>query len=233
MRSTETLGDPAAFDVLGEGSRRKCYRLPGRDACVKFYRLPSEYTHKTTPGVRLHIWLARHTPALNVCCQEYRYHRKLRGAVPQDLFAVFPESIEPVYLASHGWGIVESLIVNFDGTPMRRVIAEIALSRDPVLRRRLLEEAERLFARLADHAVCFYDPPNLMVQWTAPGAFRLRVVDFEPKGRALIPGLSSIKPYVRSKVRRRCARYLVRLRAACLAEPLKPAPAAAPAAAKT
>ena len=83
---------------------------------------------------------------------------------------------------------------------------------DEGLRRKLYEAAERLFAQLAEHAVCFYDPPNVMVQWTGPERFRLRIVDFEPQGRALVPGLSSFRPYVRSKVRRRCARYLQRLR---------------------
>lgn len=218
MRSTETIGDPRAFDLLGEGSRRKCYRLPGRDACVKFYRQPTEYTPKTTFSVRLHIFLARHVAALNVNCQEWRYHQKLRRSLPSDLLAVFPGSIEPVYSPTHGWGIVETLILNDDGTPMRRVLAELNRLSDPAVRRQLFEAAEQLFERLAAHAVCFYDPPNAMVQWIGPATFRLRVVDFEPQGRALIPGLSKIKPYVRSKVRRRCARYLERLKDAYLAK---------------
>lgn len=46
---------------------------------------------------------------------------------------------------------------------------------------------------------------------TMPTVFQLRIVDFEPRTRALIPGLSYIKPYVRSKVRRRSQRYLSRL----------------------
>lgn len=219
MRSTETIGDLSALELLGEGSRRKCYRLPGREACVKFYRQPHQYTAKTTFSVRLHIFLARHVAALNVNCQEWRYHRELRRCLPPDLFAAFPESIEPVYSTSHGWGIVESLILNPDGTPMRRVLAELGRTADSQVRQRLLDCAEALFARLAEHAVCFYDPPNVMVQWTGPSTFRLRIVDFEPKGRALIPGLSGIKPYVRRKVRRRCDRYLERLRAAYLAQP--------------
>jgi len=211
------MKQPVPYDLdhlplLGEGSRRKCYRLPDGQRCVKFYRRPSEYTKKTTWSVALHIGLARFVPLLNVNCHEWRYHRVLRRRLPADLFAVFPESIEPVYSRECGWGIVETLIQNADGTPMRRVIAEMGLAQDQGLRRRLYAEAESLFRRLAEQAVCFYDPPNLMVQWTGPGMFRLRVVDFEPQGRALIPGLSSIKPYVRSKVRRRCARYLRRLR---------------------
>lgn len=204
--------DAQSLVLLGEGSRRKCFRISGQPFCVKFYRLPSEYTHKTTWGVRLHIFLARFVRFSNANCQEWRYHEALRKRLPADLFAAFPEVLRPVYSRERGWGIVESLIENADGTPIRRVIAEMERARDAQMRQRLYEEAESLFSRLADHAVCFYDPPNVMVQWLGPDAFRLRIVDFEPQGRALVPGLSYIKPYVRCKVRRRCARYLKRLR---------------------
>jgi len=205
--------DVKGFFLLGEGSRRRCFRIPDQPFCVKFYRLPTEYTHKTTLGVRLHIAVARFVRRFNANCQEWRYHESLRRRLPPDLFAAFPEEIRPVYSRERGWGIVESLILNADGTPIKRVIAEMAKTEDERLRRRLYEAAERLFGRLAEHAVCFYDPPNVMVQWTGPDAFRLRIVDFEPQGRALVPGLSLLKPYVRSKVRRRCGRYLKRLRA--------------------
>lgn len=204
--------DEAALVLIGEGSRRRCYRIPGQPFCVKFYRLPSEYTHKTTWGVRLHIWLSRFIARRNANCQEWRYHQALRGRLPPELFAAFPEVIEPVYSRVRGWGIIESLILNADGSPIKRVIAEMGRVPDVRLRRSLYAAAERLFAQLAEHAVCFYDPPNVMVQWTGPDAFRLRIVDFEPQGRALVPGLSAVRPYVRRKVRRRCARYLKRLR---------------------
>jgi len=204
--------DEAALVLIGEGSRRRCYQIPGELFCVKFYRLPSEYTHKTTWGVRLHIWLSRFVARRNANCQEWRYHQALRTRLPPELFAAFPDMIEPVYSRVRGWGIVESLIQNADGSPIKRVIAEMGRVSDARLRLSLYEAAERLFAQLAEHAVCFYDPPNVMVQWTGPDTFRLRIVDFEPQGRALVPGLSAIRPYVRCKVRRRCARYLKRLR---------------------
>jgi len=209
------MSDPLetqALVLIGEGSRRRCYRLSGQPFCVKFYRLPSEYTRKTTPGVRLHIWLSRFSVRLNANCQEWRYHQALRRRLPAGLFAAFPEEIKPVYSRERGWGIIESLIQNVDGTPIQRVIFELERVSDERLRHQLYEAAEHLFARLVEHAVCFYDPPNVMVQWTGPDMFRLRIVDFEPQGRAFIPGLSLIKPYVRCKVRRRCARYLKRLR---------------------
>lgn len=204
--------DEAALVLIGEGSRRRCFRIPGQLFCVKFYRLPSEYTRKTTWSVRLHIGLSRFIARRNANCQEWRYHQALRDRLPPELFAAFPEVIEPVFSRVRGWGVVESLIQNADGSPIRRVIAEMGRVSDVGLRQSLYWAAERLFAQLAEHAVCFYDPPNVMVQWTGPETFRLRIVDFEPQGRALVPGLSSIRPYVRRKVRRRCARYLKRLR---------------------
>jgi hypothetical protein len=209
---TEQVLDESQWVEIGHGSRRKCFRVGDKPVCVKFYRLPAEYTHKTTWGVRLHIGLARFRPRFNVNCQEWRYHRALRGRLPDDLFAAFPETLEPLFSPSRGWGLAESLIENADGSPIRRVIAEMARTEDEGLRRRLYAAAEGLFARLAEQAVCFYDPPNVMVQWTGAEAFRLRIVDFEPQGRAFLPGLSRIRPYVRAKVRRRCARYLKRLR---------------------
>lgn len=198
--------------LLGHGSRRKCFRIAGELFCVKFYRLPSEYTHETRWGVRLHILQARHLRFLNANCQEWRYHETLRKRLPPDLFAAFPEVLRPVYSKKRGWGVVESLIQNADGSLIRRVATEMEQTTDRQLQRRLYKEAEQLFQRLADYAVCFYDPPNVMVQWTGPETFRLRIVDFEPQGRALVPGLSYIKPYVRRKVQRRCSRYLKRLR---------------------
>lgn len=210
--NVETVWREAEWVEIGHGSRRKCFRIVGHPYCVKFYRLPSEYTHKTTWGVRLHIWQSRFVRLLNANCQESRYHEALRRRLPADLFAAFPDELRPIYSPERGWGLIESLIENADGTPIQRVIFEMARVQDEGLRRRLYEAAERLFAQLAEHAVCFYDPPNVMVQWTGPERFRLRIVDFEPQGRALVPGLSSFRPYVRSKVRRRCARYLQRLR---------------------
>ncbi len=209
---TDSLLEEAYWVLIGHGSRRKCFRIVGEPWCVKFYRLPEEYTQKTRLGVRVHIWLARFVRRWNANCQEWRYHQKLKQRLPSDLFAAFPESIEPIFSERRGWGLVESLIENVDGSPIQRVMTEMRRSDDDALRRQLFEAAEKLFAQLADHSVCFYDPPNVMVQWLGPTDFQLRIVDFEPQGRALIPGLSHLKPYVRYKVRRRCARYLARLR---------------------
>lgn len=202
----------ADLETLGQGNRRSCFRIPGKDLCVKFYLAPAEYNRKTKPSIRLHIWLSRFIPCLNANCHEAGYHKRLKESLPPDLFAVFPERVEKIFSPERGWGVLESLVLNPDKSPLQRVIIEMEVA-DKVLRKRLFDETSLLFRRLAEHAVCFYDPPNVLVQWTGPGAFRLRIVDFEPRGRELMPCLSHIKPYVRLKVRRRCGRYLERLRA--------------------
>jgi len=199
------------LEPLGQGNRRRCFRISGNDLCVKFYLARSEYNHTTKLSIRLNIWLSRFISCINANCHEAYYHKILKDSLPPDLFAVFPERVERIFSPERGWGVLESLVLNQDGSPLRRVLVEMETA-DKALRQRLFDETRRLFRRLAEHAVCFYDPPNVMVQWTGPGTFRLRIVDFEPRGRELMPCLSHIKPYVRLKVRRRCGRYLERLR---------------------
>ncbi len=204
--------DEDNLERIGDGSRRCCFRIPGQPYCVKFYRTPAEYTRKTRPSVRASIFFSRFCLLFNVNYHEVYYHARLRKRLPPDLFAAFPDQMVMVFSKKRGWGVIESLIENADGSAIRRVVAEMRRTEDLALRRRLYRAAAKLFKQLEEHSVCFYDPPNVMVQWTGPDEFRLRIVDFEPMGRALIPGLSLIPVYVRYKVRRRCSRYLKRIR---------------------
>ncbi len=198
--------------------------MTGKELCAKFYLAPAEYNHKTKPSIRLNIWLGRFIPWLNTNCHEAGYHKRLIESLPPDLFAVFPERVEKIYSPERGWGIVESVVMNADGSPARRVIREMEAASDNELRQRLFDETSLLFRRLVKYLVCFYDPPNVLVQWIGPDTFRLRIVDFEPRGREFVPCLSHIKPYVRLKLRRRYGRYLQRLRK-LLAPPTPNAPA--------
>jgi len=201
------------LEFIGKGSRRECYRLQNQDVCVKFYRDPAamDVDRKARLSQRLHVFAARFVRGLNTNIQEWRYHQALKRQLPSDLLAVFPERIEPVYSAERGWGIIESLVLNPDGSLARSVQKELANTQDQELRMRLYRETERLLGQLSEYAVCFFDPPNILVQWLSPDSFRLRIVDFEPSGKEIVPGLSYVKPYVRSKVRRRSNRYLNRL----------------------
>lgn len=208
--------DLAAFfqvgmECIGEGSRRKCFRVPDLPFCVKFYRLPSEYTWKTRPGVKAELALFRHSSLWNTSCQEWAYHKRLRKRLPPEIFQAFPEVVERVYLPDRGWGLVENLITNADGSPIRRVIDEIKAAPTKEQGLALYDALSALCHALVEHAVKFYDPPNIMTQWVPDGSFRLRIVDFEPMGRTFLPFLTTLPVWIRSKTRRRSERYLHRL----------------------
>ena len=199
--------------LIGEGSRRSCYRLAHQNVCVKFYRAPAASQWQRL-SVGLHILIARFLRTLNVNVKEWRYHQKLRTQLPPDLFGIFPEWVEPVYSDKHGWGILESLIQNADGTQAKGVHKEMLSVSDPALRLRIYRETEQLLSRLAEYGVRFYDLHNLLLQWTGDGAFRLRVADFEPCGRGLLAWTLRCPFLARWKMERRTVRYLARLRSA-------------------
>jgi hypothetical protein len=208
-------GIPFSIDeqaLLGRGRRRRCYRLPGTDLCAKFYHNPSRLPPGTRLSIRLNIAWGCLCRAANVNYREWRYHQRLHRRLPAEVARVFPEHTEPVRCPEKGWGIVETLILNADGSLPRTVTEELNAARDAALCLRIYREVEALFQRFVEHGVRFFDPSNILVQWTGDGAFRLRIADFEPDCRALVPGLSHLDFYVRCKVRRRAARYLARLR---------------------
>lgn len=212
------------LSMIGEGRRRQCFRLPGQDACVKFYRSASNLPRNARSGVRVEIALGRRFRALNINYREWLYHRSLKQRLPADLLAVFPEQTEPVFCPGRGWGIQETLILNADGSLPRRILQELTALDSPELARRICQESERLFERLAAHSVCFFDLSNVLVQWTGADTFRLRIADFEPSCRSFVPGLTHIRPYVSCKVRRRARRYLRRMKAVLAAKGLVCAP---------
>lgn len=207
---------------LGEGRRRRCYRLSDPGLCVKFYRDPSSLPPGTRLSIRLNIACRRMFRCANVNYREWRYHQILQRQLPAELAAVFPEHTEPVFCSEKGWGIIETLILNADGTLPQKVVDELKAARDPALSLRIYQETERLLGQLAEHRVCFFDPSNILVQWTGPQTFRLRIADIEPWCRTLIPWLSRCDFYVGCKVRRRASRYLARLRELLFANGVPP-----------
>ena len=205
-----------ALERIGMGSRRACYRLPDGRQCLKCYRSDAEIKEGKYPGVTPVVPLAsgaaceirryRFSECRNVCCIEYRYWRELKKRIPADLMAAFPATMEQVFLPSRGWGIVEELVVNADGTAPRKFIEEWVAS-DVQRRNALLEAYDSLGRELSRSAVRFYDPPNIVVQHISNGTFRLRIADCEPTSRIFVP-LDRIPAIARLKVRRRFARHL-------------------------
>ena len=205
-----------ALERIGMGSRRACYRLPDGKHCLKCYRsdaeiLEGKYPGRTppkplAPGAAREIRRYRFDERHNTCCQEYRYWLELKKRLPADLMAIFPATMEQVYLPSRGWALVEELVLNADGSMPKKFIEEWVDS-DAQRRYALLQDYDSLGRELSRSAVRFYDPPNIAVQRLADGSFRLRVTDFEPASRLLVP-IDRIPAVARFKVRRRFARHL-------------------------
>ena len=204
------------LERLGMGSRRACYRLPGKVLCVKCYRSEEEIEEGQTPGgtpfkplsptVIHEIRRCRFDEKRNTCCQEYRYWEELRQRLPDDLMATFPSTMRQLLLPSRGWCTVEECILNPDGSPAMKFQDAWACS-GPALRDKLREALISLADGLLRNAVRTYDLQNLLALKKPDGTVCLRIADFEPTSRALI-ALDNLSPaIVRMKLRRRFARY--------------------------
>ncbi len=201
---------------IGIGTRRACYILPGGGLCLKCYRSEAEIAEGKYPGtvrskpllptVVNEIRRCRSDEKRNTGCQEYRYYLKLKARLPGELMAAFPSTMEMVDLPSRGWATIEEAVVNADGSAPRRFAEEWMVS-DGAKRERLFAALNSLVDALVENTVRFFDPQNVLVQDLPDGDFRLRITDFEPATRMLIP-IDSIPAFTRSKVRRRFLRFM-------------------------
>ena len=191
---------------IGKGSRRVCLRLPDSRLCVKRYR-DDDGVGET---VKREITRFRFDRRRSTCAQEYDYIRSLAAKLPPEVFAVFPETMELRDDPVHGWHLVESLVLNGDGSVPER-FSRTCRAADADTRQRLLCVFRDLAHAFEAAAVRFYDPQNVLVQWEGgpfEGAFRLRIVDFEPASRAFLPVDLLCPALRRMKLRRRVRRYL-------------------------
>lgn len=217
--TAEELNDlfhSGALERIGMGSRRSCYRLRrGGSLCFKCYKSEDEIAEGKNPGklnprklepsVVREIEKYRFDERRNTCCQEYRYWKNLKLRVPAELMSAFPETMEIVKTKSRGWCLVEELIVNEDGTPIVKFLPTWRKA-DESGRKELLSALDAFESMLVRHTVRFFDPQTIMVQ-SVGGGFRLRVPDFEPATRTLIPIDVVFPALTRAKIRRRFARY--------------------------
>ena len=212
----EKLLATGALNRIGMGSRRACYCLPDGKRCLKCYRSDAEIVEGKHPerkslkplaaGVVREIRRFRFDESRNVCCQEYRYWLELKKRLPDSLMSVFPSTVEQIYLPSRGWALVEELVANFDGTPLRKFADEWLMS-DASRRDELICALNALRDGLAGQAVRFYDPQTICVQKCDDKSFRLRIPDFEPSSRLFLP-VDRIPAFARLKIRRRFARFM-------------------------
>ena len=212
----DNLLKSGAAKRLGIGSRRACYTLPGGRLCVKCYRSDAEIAEGKHPGrlpfkpiapaVAQEISRFRFDKKRNTCCQEYAYWKELKERLAPDDMAFLPSVMETVLVPSRGWCVVEELISNADASPVRKFHEEWLLAGGE-MRARLIESLDAFAELIERHAIRIYDPQNILVQKLADGSIRLRVTDFEPASRTLVPFDRLSSAIARMKIRRRMARY--------------------------
>lgn len=210
-KDTIFTGDLSQYELVGAGAVRSCYREPSGTTCVKFYTCQDKLHPKRKNSTRWRLLLTRHLYLLNINMQEWRYYQRLKKRLPPELMRAFPEQMDRIYSAQYGWGLRESLLLNWDGSFTRLVEAEMARMDNVQQSRELYQRVRDFLDQMVEHAVAVYDPRNILVQWTSPTAYTLRMVDFEPRAKAVIPGLTYLKMFVRYRVQTRSKRYLERL----------------------
>jgi hypothetical protein len=206
-------GDLTAYELIGEGTIRRCYRVPDQPHCLKFYAscCGHDPSHPRSLKTRLRLRLTKHSFWANINMQEWRYYERLKKRLPVALMSAFPEHMEPLYSPRYGWGLCETLLLNDDGSYARLAAEEIARLAGSPEAEKVYRAVHDLFDQAVQHAVALYDPRNTLVQWVTPSQCRIRVVDFEPKAKAAVPGLTYCKAFVRYRVHGRSRQYLKRL----------------------
>ena len=210
----DSLFRSGMLERIGMGSRRACYKIPGTKFCIKCYRSDDEIkegkykgARELAPSVVREITKARFDEERNTSCQEYRYWKKLKEKLPSEIFAAFPQKMECVFVSLRGWCLVEEHLENFDGSELED-FRSVYFVADDGLKKKLLSAFLRLIEQFCVHAVRFYDPQNLLVQWISNEDFVLRIVDFEPATRTFLPVDSMLPAFIRRKTMRRARRWL-------------------------
>lgn len=204
--------DLSGYELIGSGAVRSCYREPSGKTCVKFYTCQDKLHPKRKNSTRWRLLLTRHIYLLNINMQEWRYYQRLKKRLPLEVMKAFPEQMDRLYSPQYGWGVRESLLLNEDGSYTRLVEAEMKRMGNQQQAQELYDRVRDFLDQMILHAVAVYDPRNILVQWTSPSAYTLRMVDFEPRAKAVIPGLTYLKGFVRYRVMTRSTRYLARLK---------------------
>jgi len=203
--------DLSDYELIGSGAVRSCYREPGGQTCVKFYTCQDKLHPKRKQSTRLRLLLTRHLYWFNINMQEWRYYQRLKKRLPAEVLKAFPEQMDPLYSPRYGWGLRETLLLNADGSPTRLVEKELKVMKSHAEAQELFERVSDFLSQMIRYAVPVYDPRNILVQWVSPARYELRMVDFEPRAKAFVPGLSYLAWFVRHRVATRSQRYLSRL----------------------
>lgn len=199
------------FPFLGRGSRRICHQIGDSGLCIKRYHLPEGLLpeKRSYRIVLKEVTRYAHARKENTSCQEYDYLQKIIKNKPSSIVSAFPDMVNIIYLPTYGWSLIETLIVNHDGSPARLFVSYLKDYEAGSPRYTNILTALTEFVReLATHAITFYDLRNILIQETKTGDIRFRIVDFEPGNRQLFSFFMELPFFIRKKVWRRFHRTL-------------------------
>lgn len=196
---------------IGKGSRRICHCIEDTGLCIKCYHLPETLPTDSPSSIKIRreIITCAHSRKKNTSCQEYDYLQTMIKDKPATLIAAFPETVDIVYLPTYGWSLIETLIVNHDGSPAQLFPDYLrAHTSNPDLYTKTLHLLTAFVHDLATHAITFYDLQNILIQERGNDTIRFRIADFEPANRQAISFFMKIPYFIRRKIWRRFYRTL-------------------------
>lgn len=198
---------------IGRGSRRQAYKIGDTGFCAKFYLPPEECTpEKMKKSIRNEISRRRFSRLSNSSSQEVYIFGKFRHYMPEDIRSRLPPVCERVYHPQWGWGVLETYYTNPDGTAIIPYRREMERRKDKAGKMEIYRQARDILSEMIAVSALFHEPGNFHVLNGADGSITLKLIDFEPDPKTLIP-LEAMFPFVRrAKLRRKARRFLAELR---------------------
>ena len=198
---------------IGRGSRRQAYRIGDTGFCAKFYLPPEDcMPGKMERSIRREIKWRRFSRFCNSSSQEVYIYGKMRHAMPDWVRACMPPVCERVFHHKYGWGVLETLYLNPDGSAVVCCRREIARQQDEQAKAFIYTKVRDLLNELIARAARFHEPGNFHVLNRPDGSLELKMIDFEPDSKTLIPIESYLACWRRMKLRRKAKRFLAQLR---------------------
>ena len=198
---------------VGRGTRRVAYRVGDTGYCVKFY-YPKEQcieALKMQKSIQRDVKWRRFNKARNSSSREVYVYNLFRHTMPVEIRRHMPEVCERVYHPEWGWGVIETYYTNPDGTAIIPYEFEIA-RQTPANRELIYDQAVEFLRAIIKAGGLFYEPGNFHVLIKPDGSVELKLVDFEPESKTLIPLEMYSKWFRRRKLVRKSRRYLRHIR---------------------
>ena len=198
---------------IGRGTRRIAYRVGDTGYCAKFY-YPKEQcieALKMQKSIQRDVKWRRFNKARNSSSREVYVYNLFRHSMPPDIRARMPEVCERVYHETWGWGVIETYYTNPDGTAILPYENEMA-RQTPANREVIYDQAVDFLQAIIAAGALFYEPGNFHVLIKPDGSIELKLVDFEPESKTLIPLEMYCAWFRRRKLIRKSRRYLAHIR---------------------